>query len=349
MEGTNKQQDILDVDIEEVKGPNYMQEGERRAVDFNELPPNSSFFSGGVNSARLDGTFSGGRFSAFSEKDNGIGEKRVNDDGFLIGQLEKGKYFIVILDGISQGGRGSLATQIAADKIDEVLRNGGTLLEAFRQADNAVYRAQENKRGAFQTVAVGVLIDGDEAELVSVGDCEAVFADESVLQKATIPENVPGELLADGYISRKQYWNAYGRNMVKNTIGMGANFDYKSEKIPLSSGDKISLSSDGINDMRSAHQAAQNLRISESPKEAIDNTIKRQEELGGPLMHGKRVVIEDVDEEGNPFTVHVKKKADNMSECVYEHGLKHGEELHAGHAKVRKDIDSVMDLACGSI
>jgi len=154
-----------------------LEDGDTQHVNFLDGEVKSVMAVNEV-SGRLNANFSTGSLSIRTERDNGrVKLDKVNDDGFLVGTTPDGKNYIVLFDGLGSE-QGSLATAVAAEVIEEALQQGLSLHNAFLNAHEAV-RDKAKVVGKTSTVATGILIDGNDTEIVTAGDADIIIENES--------------------------------------------------------------------------------------------------------------------------------------------------------------------------
>lgn len=274
----------------------------------------------------LSGKATGVRFAIQTKQNNGALKEseradskinKLNEDGFLVIQ-HKSRTIMVAFDGVGQES-GLKGTEMAAVAFYESIREDATLKEALEKANAALYAysKQNPTKGMAATVIVAAEIEGDEGEMVWAGDAEGQLLDENSMP---VEETVPHNKAALGFqkgLTRENYWkDRKGRGPVYSALGVHANPEIgEMQRRKLKPGWRFVLRSDGSSDNSSGHETAKLVKGHPKATEALNVLFAHQMKVAGQ----DSIRIEDVEADGNPFTVSLKPKGDNVTMGVLDY------------------------------
>lgn len=213
-------------------------------------------------------------FEVFARTEIGCARER-NEDAFLVLDLQTGTSGILpktrqrpmsppgtvvaVCDGMGGAAAGDVASRIALEGLEEVMRKRAplldvagveqTMLDAVTCANQkiAAYTQQHpSKRGMGTTMTAAALF-GPEVVLVQVGDSRAYLRRGPMLQQLTMDQNVVGQMIASGRIRPEEARNVRHRNMLLEAIGVQPRVGPDLIRVRVQPGDTLLLCTDGLN------------------------------------------------------------------------------------------------------
>src|SRR5580704_10793222 len=184
--------------------------------------------------------------------DRGLNPRRpVNQDRFLA-IPEHGLF--AVFDGVGGQKAGEVASQTAADTIEEALEhNSGSLSpESVRRAvefaNRDIYELAEGNP-SYKTMATTVAllqIDGNRATIAHVGDSRVYRLEKGKLYRETIDHTDLDDALRAGVITEEQAAGFEESHVINRALGMGPQVDVELKTVKIHEGSKFLLCSDGV-------------------------------------------------------------------------------------------------------
>lgn len=195
-------------------------------------------------------------------------KRRHNEDAYLIDE-ERGLF--VVADGMGGHAAGEVASRITVESIQEFIAateeeqesswpfgfnsrvslEGNRLTTAVEKANEKVMRAVQNRpelKGMGTTV-VASLFDGDRATLVHVGDSRAYLFRDGELRRLTDDHSWVQEQVNAGILSEDEAKSHPLKNVVTRALGGAAHVSVDLIEVPVRTGDRYLLCSDGLTGM----------------------------------------------------------------------------------------------------
>jgi len=195
-------------------------------------------------------------------------ERDHNEDNFLV---DKKLGLFVVCDGMGGHAAGEVASALAVRIFHEELKKSVDVIESYadttgsptkaarrqviRVLENAIDRASSRvhaeaqkdptKRG-MGTTLVTVLVIGQQAFVVYVGDSRVYLLRDGVLEQLTEDHNVYNELLKRKKMTREEVEKLPQRNAITRAIGVYEHTEPDSLVVDLLAGDRFLLCSDGL-------------------------------------------------------------------------------------------------------
>lgn len=169
----------------------------------------------------------------------------------------------VVADGMGGHANGQEASRLAIQTISDYLMprlltsehwsDDGyiqLLVEGVQEANLAVYqRNQEHQVDMGTTMTVALVVD-TTAYIANVGDSRTyLYRESDGLKKMTKDHSVVASLVEDGIITPDDVYTHPRRNIVTRHLGGEPVIDVDSLKVPLRTGDRLLLCSDGLWEM----------------------------------------------------------------------------------------------------
>ena len=214
--------------------------------------------------------------------DRGLNPKRpVNQDRFL--SIPAHGLFAVF-DGVGGQRAGEVASQTAADTIEETLAHhsadGSSPKELIRRAIEFANRdvlelAESNP--AYKTMATTVAlihVEGHGVIVAHVGDSRVYCLEDGRFRRETVDHTDLNDELRAGRVARAQAVELASRNVINRALGVERNVDIEIKSIHVSDGARFLLCSDGIYRHLSDEEIARVLAEHKDPQRAADE-LKR--------------------------------------------------------------------------
>jgi PPM family protein phosphatase len=189
------------------------------------------------------------------------GRKRSSNQDFVtffepdtLEDIKASGSLYIVADGVGGAAKGDRASQYAAQKVlHEYYRSpqvdlGERLRVAMRQAGNEIYSFAERK-GEFRmaTTMVAAVIQENRLTVANVGDSRAYLYQDGVVKQITRDHSLVGEMMRDGIMTAEEARRSKIKNRITRSLGGETNVDVDVYRdIPIKSGDKILLCSDGF-------------------------------------------------------------------------------------------------------
>lgn len=163
-----------------------------------------------------------------------------NEDSYLV---DLSIALWIVSDGLGGHERGDVASRIAVDTIANAVRGGATLVEALTKAHEAVLA----HGGDMAATAVVLKLDGNQYEIVWVGDSRAYLFHEG-LHQLTRDHTYIQRLVDEGEMTAEEAQHHPERSFLTQALGSKGGIAPETVSGKLNHGDKIMLCSDGLTD-----------------------------------------------------------------------------------------------------
>ena len=212
--------------------------------------------------------------------DRGLSPKRpVNQDRYLA-IPERGLF--AVFDGVGGQRAGEVASQTAAETIEEALTHNSTppsldlIKRAILFANRDVFELAESNP-AYKTMATTVAlihIYGNRVTVAHVGDSRVYRLEDGHFCRETVDHTDLNDAIRAGRISRDQTDGLPGGNVINRALGVENAVDVEIKTINVHDGTRFLLCSDGIYRHMSDDEIARVLAEYKDPQHAVDE-LKR--------------------------------------------------------------------------
>ena len=185
-----------------------------------------------------------------------------NQDAFLIEKLDKHTLLCVVCDGMGGAKSGNIASTLAADVFVQQVKQTWTgefvqgnvdkmLKNAVKLANFTVYdqSRQFEEFSGMGTTLVAVLICGNWATIVNVGDSRAYLIDRVGIHQVTVDHSVVQLMISRGELTPEQAKTYPGKSLITRAIGTEAMVSCDLFHKKVSKGDYFLLCSDGLSNL----------------------------------------------------------------------------------------------------
>jgi serine/threonine protein phosphatase PrpC len=182
--------------------------------------------------------------------DIGLKRKQNQDTGSVRPDLG----LFVVADGMGGHQGGEIASQLCVETLIHTVEthpeepDRALLDQAIQNANEAILkRAQEDsKLHGMGTTATALLIRGDTATLLQVGDSRGYFWNEDGIWQLTKDHSLVQEKLRAGLINREQVKSDEMKNVITRSVGYEPGLKADCFTIQVARGDGFLLCSDGV-------------------------------------------------------------------------------------------------------
>lgn len=222
-----------------------------------------------------------------------------NEDSLLVGEGDDETLFAVA-DGIGGFEAGEVASRMAIDALKKMSPED-SFESVVGEANRRIRTASkgDERLGGMGTTIVAVRFGGTRrrpvAEIAHVGDSRAYLLRGDKFRPLTEDHSLVSELVRSGEITRAEAADHPQKNLITRALGAEEKVETDTAVIPIESGDRILLCSDGLSDM------VREDRIREVLLENMDDPetpvgILRQEALDAGGSDNITAVVVDVRE-----------------------------------------------------
>ena len=214
-----------------------------------------------------------------SNAQTNIGQRKVNEDSFLINE-ELGLY--VVADGVGGMAKGEIASQMACETVLQSIQDGMPLEESIYLAHRNIIneiKSDKNKQG-MATTLVAVLFHENSYEAAWVGDSRLYLWD-GELKLLTKDDSYVELLLENGHIGIEELETHPDRNVISQALGIERkNISIHTNKGTLEKDQILLLCSDGLygvaNELNITESLQGNDDIATVIPELVDLAVKKQ-------------------------------------------------------------------------
>jgi serine/threonine protein phosphatase PrpC len=179
--------------------------------------------------------------------------RQNNEDSLLLGEGRDDTLFAVA-DGIGGFEAGEVASSITVDALKE-MEPGAPFEAALGEANRRVLaaaRGDEKLSGMGTTIVALRFYGADEeavAEVAHVGDSRAYLLRGGELRALTEDHSLVAELVRSGDLTRAQASSHPQKNLITRALGAEEEVEADIAVLPVETGDRFLLCSDGLSDM----------------------------------------------------------------------------------------------------
>ncbi len=192
----------------------------------------------------------------------------------------EGPTLVMVADGMGGHVAGEVASRIA---IESAVETDGDVRERVLAANRAILEEVERQpelAGMGTTLTLVRLGENLIATIGHVGDSRAYLLRNGELVQVTPDHNVVYEHLQAGRITKEEAVNHRQRSMLTRAVGLVPDLEVDVIELPLKTGDRMLLCTDGINDMVGDAEIEETL-ANGTPEEAVWDLIERANRAGG--------------------------------------------------------------------
>ena len=232
------------------------------------------------------------------------GQKRSRNEDLPVSDAALGLFLVI--DGMGGHARGDVASQLIGETVHQFIKdtaddrektwpfafdprvsyNWNRMTTAVTMADSQLARRiseNEQLRGMGATMT-GALIEDDKAIISHVGDCRTYLIRDRQIEQLTQDHSWVAEQVRNGSIDRSEAKRHPLRNVVTRAVaGLEDNVQVDVRELPMRSGDRLLLCSDGLHGLTTDEELLEHVNTSDSdPQAACDALVALANERGAP-------------------------------------------------------------------
>ncbi len=193
-----------------------------------------------------------GEFSAYSDLGSGL-KYDVNQDGFVLFHTPD-RAVLTVFDGISTGGNGEMATEVAINTLRNELPNS-LLADALLKVRNSLHQHVLDNPSIspkYGVCAAGVEIRGNLATISHVGDVRLLHVRDGKIMFKTRDHNFTWDKVVHGYMTPDEYvQDGVDKSLVEKALRVPMTDDFGEATVDtttrhLTSGDSLVIASDAV-------------------------------------------------------------------------------------------------------
>ena len=229
--------------------------------------------------------------------------RQNNEDALLVGEGEDETLFVVA-DGIGGFEAGEVASSLAVEVLKD-LRPDRSFETAIAEANRRILAAGrgDEKLSGMGTTVVAMRFGGTQqeprAEVAHVGDSRAYLVRGGEMNPITEDHSLVAELVRSGDLTRDQAAEHPQKNLITRALGADEEVDVDTTVLPIETGDRVLLCSDGLSDMVPEARISEILlESSGDPERAARTLLSAALDAGG--NDNITVIVVDVKEQTPP-------------------------------------------------
>lgn len=195
----------------------------------------------------------------------------------------------VLADGMGGHNAGEVASQIAVSTIMTLLSQTQGLaaherLETAIQAAQAAILEKAASASRYQgmgTTVVALLLEDKQLQVAHVGDSRLYLLHKNQLQCLTRDHTLQQEFIDQGHYSAEEAREKVARHILTHALGLEQLKRIDNSTVPIHSGDRLLLCSDGLHDMVSADSIAAILARGQSAEASCAALVELANAHGG--------------------------------------------------------------------
>ena len=190
-----------------------------------------------------------GRWRSDGEQHQGA--RGYQEDSWAATQLADGGILAIVADGMGGHAGGAVASRLAVDSFVATVRQGGTLAEGLQQANSTIGREAAARRdlAGMGATLLGVRVDGDALDWISVGDSPLFLISEGTIERLNADHSMApqiDQMVKRGLISAEEGANHPARHTLREAVmGEALTLIDEGHRV-LRPGDRLLLCSDGV-------------------------------------------------------------------------------------------------------
>ena len=213
-----------------------------------------------------------------------VGLRRALNEDTYYGDSDLGLWLVA--DGMGGHACGEVASALARETIVREIRDGKSLGQAIRLADEEIIRTSRRRNDSLPmgTTVVAARVQGNRFEVAWVGDSRAYLWRDGQLAQLSQDHSYVQELIAQGTLTSEQARSHPHRNVVTQALGVTDPNQLNVETLTgeLRPGMQLLLCSDGLTEEVDDRGIADTLRQDDcSAQELVDTLIAAALDGGG--------------------------------------------------------------------
>lgn len=215
--------------------------------------------------------------------------RKVNEDGYWIGQYDSGSCMVVVADGMGGYAAGEVASSLAVKSVKDFLSQSGSLtcdniITAIEKANAEIYgqaMSVEAYAGMGTTIVLAT-VDERTVQIAHVGDSRAyLLGEDGTFTQLTEDHSLVNELVRRGQIKPEEAAAHPQRHLLTRALGTLPVVVVEYQEYAWREGDMLLVCSDGLTGSISAKELAGLFAQGDSPAEKVELLIEAALARGG--------------------------------------------------------------------
>lgn len=208
--------------------------------------------------------------------------RKGNEDSYFAGER-----VFAVADGLGGHRAGEVASAIVVDLIAHVEQApdpAAALEQAILEANDTIFeRAQgDPQTSGMATTVTAVAFNGNVAHLAHVGDSRCYLLRDGALRQMSRDHTLVARLVEEGSLTSEAAETHPQRSVLTRAVGSEPAVAVDGDDVPLLSGDRLMLCSDGLSSVVSEDAIAGVLESVTDPQHACAQLVDQANSLGGP-------------------------------------------------------------------
>jgi protein phosphatase len=183
---------------------------------------------------------------------------------------------------------GDVASQTAIETISGMTQDGAAndpsrLETLIKEANSAIWeKAQaEPALQGMGTTCTLILVDDSQVHIGHVGDSRAYLFRAGELSQVTEDHTLVARMVKEGRLQPEEAERHPQRSIITRTLGVDSDVQVDTVSLPVESGDRILICSDGLTSMIDVGDITEVLSSVEDPQEAVERLVDLANAAGG--------------------------------------------------------------------
>jgi PPM family protein phosphatase len=204
-----------------------------------------------------------------------------NEDAFLIDEQHS---LYALADGMGGHQAGDVASRTAIEALRAAFASGTEIEPSIERANEAVWARAGTSPDLTDmgTTLTALTIAGPREIVVGhVGDSRAYLLHNGELSRITADHSLVEDLVREGRLTPEEAESHPQRAIITRAIGLAEHVDVDTYRVPVESGDRILLCSDGLSDMVRDREIESIARNEPDPQRATELLVNAANAAGG--------------------------------------------------------------------
>lgn len=222
--------------------------------------------------------------SVYGITDRGV-LRSQNQDACCYTQINNDTAWGVVCDGMGGAKAGDIASKIGVEAFkvhmqkhfeENELTHAAALLAAVEEGNDIIFHcaASDKECAGMGTTLVGLIIEGNEVQVINIGDSRAYLISEAGIKRITRDHSVVETLVQKGSLTAEQARIHPQKNLITRALGTSRSAEADMFELQLENGQWILLCSDGLINEMPDDEMFQVIRRGESPEAVCEALLE---------------------------------------------------------------------------
>ncbi len=231
----------------------------------------------------------------FAKTETGLVRPSNQDMYRVVGEPPEVPSSFILADGMGGHANGRLAAELAVETVGEYLSEHlpadnvpetimSILHDAIQKTNVRIYMESLDDEANFGmgTTLTMIVIYGESIYLAHVGDSRCYLLRDHELEQLTKDQNLAGELVSSGAITKEESRHHPNRNVLTQALGSASYLNPELLHLDRKHGDRLLLCSDGLHGPVPDHDIKNVLKKSKTPEAAASQLVDLAMAAGAP-------------------------------------------------------------------